>query len=272
MNNEKIKIIAVGLISALLGAGVFAAQDNIRRAKEQLHVPPVGGSESIITLGENQATHTKKNQLSDTHAEEIVLKAEAMHIAGEPFVAKDTTMNVSAIQDAQAKMMVARARILKKYDDSSAWLELGAYRSLVGDTEGAILAWKFLAKIRPDLFVAWYDLGDTYAFKLHNFLEGEKYFEKSIEANPLFVDGYLALATLYKNKEEGFDRTMKIEEILKKGITRNGSNITLKVRLAEYYRDTGKKDEAIVAYEEVLKLNPPNRAAIEAEITALKAV
>ena len=54
--------------------------------------------------------------------------------------------------------------------------------------------------------------------------------------------------------------------ILLEGIQKNQSDYYLKVVLASYYKDQGDKPNARKYYEEALKLNPPNKAAIEEEL------
>ena len=144
------------------------------------------------------------------------------------------------------------------------WLQLGILRKFLEDYEGASLAWQYASAIRPADYVAFNNLGDLYHFYLKDFAKAEKYIKQAISVKPDFIPGYKNLFDLYALSYT--EKSSQAVPILLEGIQKNQSDYYLKVVLASYYKDQGDKPNARKYYEEALKLNPPNKAAIEEEL------
>ncbi len=191
----------------------------------------------------------------------LSLSEEAVKIARVP-LHPDSSASSAMVASANAKISDLVAMIDNNYDFEGQWLDLGSYRKLVGDYSGAIAAWNFLAKIRPQSFIAQHNLGDLYAFSLRDYAKGEMYFLKSIELNKASAQGYLALANLYG--VASFGKTDQIALILLRGIEADPNNITLITTLASYYRDVGNVDKSIEYFKMALQLAPQNNAISDA--------
>ncbi len=162
---------------------------------------------------------------------EDALKASALKIAIAPLrPSKDATLQMIAL--AQEKIKSSADLIKEDYNHDLPWLDLGAYRKLVGDYDGAISAWKFLMQIRPNDFVAPHNLGELYGYVLADYPQSEKYFLKSIENNKNNVPAYLSLAEIYA--VPSFGKTNQIEKILLRGLENNPKDVNLEARLSSY--------------------------------------
>lgn len=160
------------------------------------------------------------------------LKVTALKIAMAALhPSKDASPAMIAI--AQEKIKSSVALIKEDYNHDLPWLDLGAYRKLAGDYDGAIAAWKFLMQIRPNDFVAPHNLGDLYGYVLQNYPESEKYFLKSIENNKNNVPAYLSLSEIYA--VPAFNKADQIEKILLRGLENNPKDANLEARLSSYY-------------------------------------
>ncbi len=159
------------------------------------------------------------------------LKVLALKIATASLrPSKDASPAMVAI--AQEKIKSSVALIKEDYNHDLPWLDLGAYRKLAGDYDGAISAWKFLMQIRPNDFVAPHNLGDLYGYVLQNYSESEKYFLKSIENNKNNILAYLSLAEIYA--VPSFGKIAQIEKILLRGLENNPKDANLEARLSSY--------------------------------------
>lgn len=187
----------------------------------------------------------------------LSLAEEALKVARAPFHPSSAASS-EVVALANKKIGELVASIVKNYDSEAQWLDLGSYRKLVGDNSGAIAAWNFLAKIRPQDYIAQHNLGDLYAFSLRDYVRGERYFLKSIELNQANVQGYLALANLYA--VASFGKTGQVASILLRGIEANPGELSLITALASYYRDAGNIDKAIEYFKMALHLAPQNNA------------
>lgn len=195
------------------------------------------------------------------------LKEQALIIARSQFVVKKQ-LPVSVIEQAKQKINDAVNLIEANYDYDAPWLELGGYRRLVGDYDGAIAAWKFLTVIRPNAFVPYHNLGDLYAFTFGDHAKGEMYFLTSLEVGPGNIQGYLSLVVLYKDSTI-LKKQSQIDDILLRGLENNNKNFNLLYELANYYKETGDRALAIKYFEEALSVNPGDKSISE-ELSKLR--
>ena len=202
---------------------------------------------------------------SDNSKETNLLRAEASKIISRPISVK-IQISDSSRKNALAKLDELVKLIKGKYDYANAWYDLGAYRMVIGDYDGAIDAYKFVVLIRPSDYVGYANLGDIYMNYLKNYILAEENFLKAIQNNPAYISGYVELAALYENYFK--DGRQKAEDLFLLGIKRNTENLYLKVHLAEFYERTDKKLEALALFREILSLDPNNKS-VEAEVTKL---
>ena len=257
------KKIIIAIFAALLViGGVSAIKDKF--SGELAETP----SPAEFNFEEQSATSTKESLSFEEKIDEVdPLKVEAMRIADEPLRVR-ADLSPAALASAKDNLAKTVKMIKENYDYDVPWLDLGNYRKLVGDYDGAISAWKFLSRLRPKNYVAPHNIGDLYAFTLKDYARGEEFLLKSVELSPGNVFGYLSLATLYG--ESSFGKTEQVEKILLRGVEAVPEDPVLKAVLAGHYCDSGDRTKAILYFEEALKLSPRNSAEIEKELNALK--
>ena len=167
----------------------------------------------------------------------------------------------------EAEIKIISQTLKENTDYHQGWLQLGILRKYIGDYEGAGEVWEYAAKIRQEDYVAYNNLGDLYHFYLKNFTKSESMIKKVIELKPDYVQAYKNLFELYtlsyKEKEPLADDALIL------GISKNLKAYDLMITLAMYYKENGDKVGARKYFEEALKLNPPNKSAIEAELASL---
>ncbi len=247
------KLLIFVLIILVLGGGGWYGQEYLKK-KFFSEVQPI-----INPVVENP-------DLEAPVAESDPLKDQALRIAHKAVVINKVLLEAT-IRLAKEKIATAVQIIESNYDYDAPWLELGGYRKLIGDYDGAADAWKFLMVIRPQAFVPPHNLGDLYAFTLGDQKQGEQYFLKSLELNAQNIQAYLALATLYKDSTI-LNKQAQVDDILLRGISKNPGNFNLLVVLGEYYRDVGDKAMALKYFKDALTVNPGN-AAVSDEIDRL---
>jgi len=130
------------------------------------------------------------------------------------------TANLSLKDAVEAKKVLNQTiKSLKQYPDVyEDWIQLGLYRKLIGDYEGAREAWEYAAKIRPTIGVAFHNLGNLYASELKDIEKAEQYYLKAIENEPVHIQWYVAAYEYYRFLAHD---NAKARAILRKGIEIN---------------------------------------------------
>ena len=167
----------------------------------------------------------------------------------------------------EAEIKIISQTLKDTPDYLQGWLQLGILRKYIGDYEGASEAWEYAVKIRPKDFVAYNNLGDLYHFYLKNFPRSESAIKKVIELRPDYTSAYRNLFELYAlsyKEKEGLAAGALMD-----GISKNPKAYDLMVALAMYYKEKGNRDSARKYLEDAIKLNPPNKSALEAELSGL---
>lgn len=254
------KSIFLIVVLAVVGGGLWYAQDALRG-----YLAPVDG-EPLVTGPQASVDDKPIVEIPPKSAQDI-LRERALEIANRP-----TYVNVklSPAMEKSARDKIANAvnMIVDNYDYDLPWLELGGYRKIIGDYEGALQAWLFLSEIRPNSFVPLHNIGDLYAFVLKNHQKGEQYLLASLELNDGNTQGYVALATLYQNVPE-LGKTDRVDDILLRGLKVDAVNPLLLTTLAGYYRDSGSRDLALDYFKRALEVLPDNSGILQ-EIAELQ--
>ncbi|MDP3784770.1 MAG: tetratricopeptide repeat protein [bacterium] len=120
--------------------------------------------------------------------------------------------------DAREAIALIIVRLKENPELSSHWIDLGLYRKLIGDFEGAREAWEYAARLRPKEGLAFHNLGDLYGLHLKNPQKAEENYLKAIALQPDQTFFYEKLYEFYRFTKK--DET-KAREILEKGIARN---------------------------------------------------
>lgn len=146
------------------------------------------------------------------------------------------------------------------------WIAVGVTKKFFNDFEGARDAWEYAGVLYPNNALSFANLGNLYAFYLHDNIKAEANFKKAIADDPYQPGYYLSLADFYKNVDVA--KKSEAPKVLLEGM-RVIKDVNLVLALATYYRDGGDKANALKYYEEVLKISP-NQAGIPEEIDRLK--
>ena len=138
--------------------------------------------------------------------------------------------------------------ILKKDTTSfENWIELGSYRKMIGDFEGALEAWEYASKISPSSTVSFSNLGNLYQYSLQDYKKAEEYFLKALEVDSSYMINYINLHDLYKLSYK--QSTNEAIGILSKGLKTYPNELTLLVPLAIDYKEAGDKENALIYYK-----------------------
>lgn len=186
---------------------------------------------------------------------------------GYDTINKDPQVLSELPQDRQDKYMQDfqdTLNAIKEHPDSQlAWNDLGVTKNKFGDYKGAEEAWVYATELTkgansPGLYL---NLADLYWNKLQNFERAEWAFRSAIEYDRATVRAYRDLASMYRfSYAEKKDQAIPV---LIEGIE-NGSPEEAAELLAlagMWAWQDGDIDNAIIYYEEYVKLNPANEAA-----------
>jgi len=265
-------LIVVGLVIVVGGVIVLFYDKTLLSTPSEKtpSLTTLGTTNESINSAEDE--NTDKNQAANetssavtprTAQEDAALRARALEIINKPVVIK-AAVSLESKKQAEEKIAAASKTIRENYNYEPPWLDLSAYRQVLGDFDGAIEALDFLGTIRPKGYVSFHNLGMIYGFYLKNYPKSEENFLKSIENNSSNFDAYSQLITVYETY-----KPEKTESLLMSAIKQYPSNASFKIMLGQYYAKIGKTAEAIQYLEKALKLNPAN-AELKAEIEELK--
>lgn len=190
--------------------------------------------ENLSTDSDLQTASSEANAVAAPVSEDPkeILKTLAFRITERPIV-------ISAqLNDATKKLATEKLRqtvvyIKQEYDLLGAWYDLGAYRKLIGDYEGAAEAWTFATLIRPKDYIGYHNLGDLYGFYIKDYPKSEENYFKSIQNNPQNVQAYLDLATIYQFAYK--EKANQVESVLSQGLRDNPNSVRLQSALDDYH-------------------------------------
>lgn len=242
---------------------LFLAVGTIWYVRSKVNYQPLPADQSLSNQAATSSVSVSDVAISSNDFKKAdLLKVRALEILARPVLVK-IAISESSKKSALAKIEELTKLIGENYDYANAWYDLGAYRMVIGDYEGAIDAYKFVNLIRTGDYVSYGNLGDIYGFYLKNYPLAEESFLKAIKNNSAYVLGYTELAKLYENSFS--DGQNKAENLLLSGIKFNSQDLYLKIKLAEFYERSGRKSDALNLFREVLSLDPANKS-VEAKV------
>lgn len=109
--------------------------------------------------------------------------------------------------------------------DFDKWIELGVYRKVIGDYEGAITAWINASVIEPQNALPESNIGNVLGYYMKDPLNAEKHYLKSIEIEPNTGFWYYQAFMFYR---EVLKNEAKAKAIIEKGVLNNPNDIELK--------------------------------------------
>ncbi len=103
-------------------------------------------------------------------------------------------------------------------------LALATLRKVIGDYDGARLAFEQVIKVSPENSLAYRNLGDLYAYHLKDNVKAEQNLLLAIEKNPNQIEYYFKITDLYINF---INSPNKARAIVQKGIKANPTSTEL---------------------------------------------
>ena len=119
-------------------------------------------------------------------------------------------------------------KIAREPNNWESWLYLGVEYHTGGDEDGARAAWEYSNHLLPNS-VAHQNLGDLYAYYLHDNTKAEAEFLEAIRKSPSAEYLYFKTAEFYRDVLKDIP---KARAIVEKGITANPSSPDLKSLLS----------------------------------------
>lgn len=96
------------------------------------------------------------------------------------------------------------------------WINMGIYLKMAGDYNGAIISWKYASAIAPSDYIALGDLGNLYAYFLHDNIKAVASYNLAISKGPVVTYLYIQLAEIYRDIFKDLD---KARAIIVQGLT-----------------------------------------------------
>lgn len=149
------------------------------------------------------------------------------------------------------------------------WLGLAGLRKIAKDYEGAEEALLMASKLDPKSIVCFAKLANLYHYFLQDYSKAEEAYLKSLENNARDVNTYIEVSNLYRLKLNNMSRA---EDMLFSGLEYNPDNFELVIALADFYKETGDRDNAITYFEKAIEILPEREEMLTREIEKLNRV
>ncbi len=163
-------------------------------------------------------------------------------------------------KDELARVNEKLADLKKMYqrdkEDTNFWIGLGNLKNLVGDYQGAIVAYQKCLEINPLNIVANVNIADVYEKKLKDFAQAEEYYKRAIDNYFNNPDLYNRLARLYYLK---MDRPADAEQTFLLGLQKTNNYPDLLVSLINFYEQQNRTEDKIKYIKILLELYPDNQ-------------
>jgi hypothetical protein len=120
--------------------------------------------------------------------------------------------NISAEARAAAVVKVKEFQTALKNNpaDFSSWISLGIYQKMAGDYDGAIISWTYASKLAPSDYISLGNIGNLYAYFIHDNGQAEVYYKQAIKRGPTTVYLYQQLAEVYRDVFKDLDKARAI--------------------------------------------------------------
>jgi len=205
--------IVILVVLAAGGVGYYIWQDISNRAPIDSETAPPG-------------EESENNGTAVITEVEAIDPAISVPILNRPIVIA-VPMSEAQKQSTKAHMESVIAELREEATLYNNWLELGVYRKLIGDYEGAEEIWKFMTVHWTDDPVSYSNLANLYREQLQDLSKAETYSLLAIEKAPHLFNYYYHAYELYRFV---LKNDAKAREILMKGKERNPAE-------AEFYDD-----------------------------------
>jgi len=223
MQNNRIYLaIAAILVLVIILFITNASDENLKKEKDE----PAGG---VVAFVDSIKTDKKEGE-SDYEISTIPLAVEETQLPTPPVLVREINFPDSISQEARVIFKEKISTTIQTltddpYNNVSAWIDLGLYRKAIEDYEGAAEAWEYAALRAPSDSIAFYNLGDLYAFYLHNNAQAEINLLKALENGSDQVYIYFKVVEFYRDIAKD---TEKARAVAKDGVEKNPDSQELK--------------------------------------------
>ncbi|KKW29922.1 MAG: hypothetical protein A3K06_00930 [Candidatus Doudnabacteria bacterium RIFCSPHIGHO2_01_52_17] len=149
--------------------------------------------------------------------------------------------------------------------------ELGMLKKVLGDLDGARVAWEYAGIIRPGNSLTFANLAAMYHYDLRQLDRAEENYLITIQNDP---DDISTIRNFFELYVYDFKDGARAEGLIMDAIAKNQESPILPdlyTLLGSFYLDTGRINLAIEYYQKHLDLNPDNEA-VKKEIERLRAL
>lgn len=126
------------------------------------------------------------------------------------------TLNITTLQ----------TDLRKNPTELTKWIDLGIYRKMAGDYEGAIVSWKYVSDVADHDFISFGNLGNMYAYQLKDMVKAEQYYNQAIKNGPTQIYLYIQLAEAFRDVSKDM---VKARAVIDRGLLANPNNAELLV-------------------------------------------
>jgi tetratricopeptide (TPR) repeat protein len=212
---NKIIISAVAVVVLL---GVYILMD--RRSKVDEGAPQVtdGTISTTTSVGDIKVTASNPNYtIKQVQLNEGKTLPQPVPDLSRPVTFGNVSLMAEEKTAVTAKITQLQTELKKDANNPSAWLDLGVYQKMTGDYQGALISWEYAGKLIPENYIPWANIGDLYAYYLHDNAKAESYFKKAIANGPTQSSLYVRLAEMYRDV---LSDTAKAKAIVEQGLVK----------------------------------------------------
>ena len=128
-------------------------------------------------------------------------------------------------KDAQEKLDAIIKTLKASKSDFNGWIDLGLYRKLIEDYDGARLAWEYAGALQPTNSLPFLNLANLYGYYIHDNIKAENYFAKAIKVDPTTEYLYFMAENFYQDALKDIPKAISVVE---QGIKAIPSSIELR--------------------------------------------
>ena len=209
--------IIISTVVVLVLLGIYITFD--RNSKNEDNQPTLATS-TVSGIESNIGTTIKTVDLNTKVNGNYKIELDKSSSDNQPIpdLNRPTTSSSYATVASEAKALAVekivniQAKLKNNPADLSAWLDLAMYQKSNGDYQGAIISWKYAGRLAPMDYISVANIGNLYAYFLHDNAQAEIYYKQAIVKGPAQPYLYTQLAEIYRDIFKDLDKARAIIE------------------------------------------------------------